>query len=60
MKKLKDLKGMKVLSRKEQNEVNGGFRTYCGGPRKCCVRISTGVEFCDYGYCMGNGQCVWA
>lgn len=60
MKKLKDLKGMKVLSKKEQSEVNGGFRTYCKGRNQCCVRISPTHEFCDYGYCRGNGQCVWA
>lgn len=60
MKKNSDLKGIKVLSKKEQQEVDGGmvYRPYCKGPRQCCVMVN-GFEFCDYGYCV-NGGCIWA
>jgi len=60
MKQLRDLKGIKVLTKKEQNVVSGGGYTYCKGTRTCCTRFSNGEEFCDYGYCQSNGTCVWA
>jgi len=60
MKKLKSLKGIKTLSKSEQNQINGGGYTYCKGPRLCCTRFANGQEFCDYGYCQSNGACVWA
>ncbi len=61
MKNLKNLNGFKVLSKKEQSEINGAmvYRPYCKGNNQCCVRVN-GFEFCDYGYCVGFGQCVWA
>ncbi|MCH2034750.1 MAG: hypothetical protein MK202_14665 [Tenacibaculum sp.] len=62
MKNLKNLNGFKILSKQEQSEINGSVynRPYCGGPRQCCVRTQQGFEFCDYGYCIGHGQCIWA
>ena len=62
MKKISNLTGIKVLSKQEQSEIGGAavIRPYCGGPRQCCVTTANGFEFCDYGYCMGNGYCMWA
>ncbi|WP_428741381.1 hypothetical protein [Tenacibaculum sp.] len=60
MKKLKDLNGIKILSKNEQNEINGGGYTYCKGNNMCCTRFASGFEFCDYGYCQSNGNCIWA
>ncbi|WP_299683189.1 hypothetical protein [uncultured Tenacibaculum sp.] len=62
MKNLKNLKGLKVLSKQELSEINGAimvYRPYCKGNRQCCVMVN-GFEFCDYGYCQRNGQCIWA
>lgn len=60
MTKLKNLKGFKALSKKDQSEINGGARAYCGGPKQCCIRVSNEIEFCDYGYCVGPNRCIWA
>lgn len=61
MKNLKNLNGLKVLSKKELSEINGAIgRPYCKGRKQCCIRIGNGMEFCDYGYCQSNGNCVWA
>lgn len=62
MKKIKDLKGIKALSKTEQGSIMGawGNRVYCGGPNRCCRRMANGQEFCDYGYCQSNGNCIWA
>ncbi|TCP23575.1 hypothetical protein EV195_10844 [Tenacibaculum skagerrakense] len=63
MKNLKNLEGVKILSKNELSKIEGAAfynRPYCGGPRQCCIRTQQGFEFCDYGYCMGNGQCIWA
>ncbi|TCP23574.1 hypothetical protein EV195_10843 [Tenacibaculum skagerrakense] len=61
MKNLKNLNGFKVLSKKEQSEINGAIsRPYCKGNNMCCIRINATFEFCDYGYCQGFGQCIWA
>lgn len=60
MKKISSLKGIKVLSKQEQSEINGAFvyRPYCKGSNQCCVMVN-GFEFCDYGYCDRWG-CQWA
>lgn len=60
MKKISNLKGIKVLSKKEQGEINGAMfnRPYCKGNNQCCMRIND-FEFCDYGYCV-RGGCIWA
>lgn len=62
MKKISNLKGIKVLSRNEQKEVNGSGwnRPYCRGNNQCCITTQNGLEICDYGYCLGNGFCMWA
>ncbi|WP_108869276.1 hypothetical protein [Aquimarina aquimarini] len=62
MKNLLELKGVQKLSKKAQQEIQGAGRprVYCGGPRRCCIRLANGVEFCDYGYCQSNGSCIWA
>ncbi|WP_299623322.1 hypothetical protein [uncultured Tenacibaculum sp.] len=60
MKKLKNLTGLKVLSKEELSEIHGANfnRPYCKGNRQCCVMVN-GFEFCDYGYCV-RGGCIWA
>lgn len=60
MKNLKNLNGFKSLSKKEQVQINGGGTTYCKGNNMCCTRFPNGAEFCDYGYCLGQGRCMWA
>ncbi len=62
MKKISNLKGIKVLSKNKQQEINGGRQVYCGGPRQCCAVFANGATFCDFGYCVGvgNGTCIWA
>ncbi len=56
MKKISNLKGIKVLSRKEQREVNGSINLngYCRGNR-CYISIPNGGEIlvgvCDRGAC---------
>ncbi len=61
MKKISNLKGIKILSKKEQNEINGSMfsRPYCKGNNQCCVDTPSGFTFCDYGYCV-RGGCIWA
>ncbi|WP_103067979.1 hypothetical protein [Aquimarina sediminis] len=62
MKKILNVTGVQKLSKQTQQEIKGaGFsRPYCGGPGRCCIRTANGGVFCDYGYCMPNGSCVWA
>ncbi|WP_378188291.1 hypothetical protein ACE939_07470 [Aquimarina sp. W85] len=62
MKLIKNLKGIKTLSKTEQSSIKGSLanRVYCNGPHQCCVRWPNGQEFCDYGYCQSNGNCMWA
>ena len=62
MKKILSLHGVQKLSKLEQQEIRGAAhpRVYCGGPRRCCIRLANGGEFCDYGYCQPNGSCMWA
>lgn len=62
MKKLSELKGFKVLSKKEQNKVNGAMlsRPYCAGPNRCCVDTFNGLTLCEHGRCHGNGFCSWS
>ncbi|WP_143569862.1 hypothetical protein [Tenacibaculum agarivorans] len=62
MKTIKNLNGVKILSKKELNEIHGSltvYRPYCKGTNMCCVRTSQGEEFCDFGYCI-NRRCIWA
>ncbi|MDY8135355.1 hypothetical protein [Aquimarina sp. 2201CG5-10] len=61
MKKILNLSGIQKLSKEQQKEITGAARprVYCGGPRQCCINHG-GNEFCDYGYCMPNGNCIWA
>ncbi|TSE08511.1 hypothetical protein [Aquimarina algiphila] len=61
MKTILKLTGVQKLSKKEQQDVNGAnfSRPYCNGPNRCCVRTPSGIEFCDYGYCV-SGRCIWA
>lgn len=61
MKKISSLKGITILSKDEQKEIKGAAfnSSYCKG-NQCCVTTPSGFEFCDYGYCQGNGRCIWA
>lgn len=62
MKNILNLNGVQKLSKKEQQDIKGswGHRVYCGGPKRCCFRLPNGAEFCDYGYCQSNVNCIWA
>ncbi len=44
---MKNLKGIKMLSKKEQQSINGG--------RKACNFFS---QFCPPGQCCSNGLCM--
>ncbi len=57
MKEISKLKGFKVLSKKEQNEINGSntIRPFCRGSR-CYISLPNGVDafvgFCRFGNCI--------
>jgi len=58
-----NLKGIQILKKDEQLKLNGG---YGGDPfpsciqqgRKCCFNIN-GALWCDFGRCVGPGQCAF-
>ncbi len=55
MKKLSELKEIKVLSKKEQNKINGanGGNVICKPDNRCYLHISPNIEtllgYCRYG-----------
>ncbi|WP_109301266.1 hypothetical protein [Aquimarina sp. AU474] len=62
MKKILGLTGIQTISKQEQQGIKGswGRRVYCGAPNMCCTRLPNGGEWCDFGYCQSNGNCIWA
>ncbi len=61
MKKISNLKGIKVLSKKEQNKINGAdIIGGCGDPGYCCRKNTvTGIIRCFPGRCLPNGGCIY-
>lgn len=60
MKNFFKIDGIKILSKEEKKEVNGGVHVYCKpGHRRTCFFMVGGVEFAEPGYCIGNGRCAW-
>lgn len=62
MKKILNLSGIKKLTKEDQQQIKGSTErrfVYCGSPRMCCQMFNE-FEFCDFGYCQPNGQCIWA
>ncbi len=55
MKKISNLKGIKVLTKEHQKEINGGIRFYCKTSTKCCTYIQGFGELCEPCYCDDNG-----
>ena len=61
MKKLKILKGVKTLDKKEQKTINGsnwGGRNCFQQGVFCCTTFSSGFQLCEPGRCI-NGSCLW-
>ncbi len=58
MKTILNLKGVKNLTKKEQQEISGANasnRPWCGGRNLCCMYIGPRL-FCDSGRCQPNGR----
>jgi hypothetical protein len=51
MKTLKELKGAKELSKKEQKAIGGG-------KMQCLYNPTTGLEYCPAPYTCVNGICI--
>ncbi|WP_394748380.1 hypothetical protein [Spongiimicrobium salis] len=60
MKKILKIDGAKVLGKKEQIKIMGGYGSSfnCCGPNKCRVNFPGG-SFCEPGRCTSNGGCIF-